>query len=145
MKDCDFGHNRSRGILIKASKGEVTGNRIINSRMAAVLVTPEFWWMEAGISCDVVVKDNTIKGCLQTPIQILAPGGNGKPLPAGAHRNISILNNRIEDCVWPLIHVTSTSGLSIKGNQFPQEPPRNPDDRKPGSSEPILIENCDTN
>jgi hypothetical protein len=42
-----------------------------------------------------------------------------------------------------LIHVTSTSGLSIKGNQFPQNPPRNPDDQ-PGSSEPILIENCDT-
>lgn len=29
VKDCDFGHNRSRGILIKASKGEVTGNRIV--------------------------------------------------------------------------------------------------------------------
>jgi hypothetical protein len=145
VKDCDFGHNRSRGILIKASKGEVSGNRITDSRMAAVLVTPEFWWMEAGISCDVVVKDNTIKGCLETSIKILAPGGNGKPLPAGAHRNISILNNRIENCVWPLIHVTSTSGLSIKGNQFPQNPPGNPDDRKPGASEPILIENCDTN
>ena len=53
VKDCDFGHNRSRGILIKASKGEVSGNRITNSRMAAVLVTPEFWWMEAGMSSDV--------------------------------------------------------------------------------------------
>jgi hypothetical protein len=144
VKDCDFGHNRSRGILIKASKGEVSGNRIINSRMAAVLVTPEFWWMEAGISSDVVVKDNTIKGCLQTPIQILAKGGNGKPLPAGAHRNISIVNNRIEDSVWPLIRVTSTSGLLIEGNRFPQNPPRTPDDRNPGTSEPILIENCDT-
>ena len=39
VKDCDFGHNRSRGILIKASKGEVSGNRIINSRMAAVLIS----------------------------------------------------------------------------------------------------------
>lgn len=144
VKDCDFGHNRSRGILIKASKGEVSGNRITNSRMAAVLVSPEFWWMEAGSSSDVIVKDNIIKGCLQTPIQILAPGGNGKPLPAGAHRNISILNNRFEDCAWPLIHVTSTSGLMIEGNRFPQNPPRTPDDRKPGSPEPVLMENCDT-
>lgn len=66
VKDCDFGHNRSRGILIKASKGEVSGNRIVKSRMAAVLVSPEFWWMEAGTSSDLVIKDNFIEGCLQT-------------------------------------------------------------------------------
>jgi hypothetical protein len=28
VKDYDFGRNRSRGILIKARKGEVAGNRI---------------------------------------------------------------------------------------------------------------------
>ena len=123
VKDCNFGHNRSRGILIKASKGEVSGNRITNSRMAAVLVSPEFWWMEAGISSDVVIKDNIIEGCLQTPIQIHAKGGNGQPLPAGAMRNISILNNRFEDCAWPLIHVTSTSGLIVTDNEYPNAHP----------------------
>jgi hypothetical protein len=123
VKDCDFGHNRSRGILIKASKGEVTGNRIVKSRMAAVLISPEFWWMEAGISSDLVIKDNSIERCLQTPVQILAPGGNGLPLPVGAHRNISILNNRIKDCAWPLIHVTSTSGLIVTDNEFPKAYP----------------------
>lgn len=140
VKDCDFGDNRSRAILIKASKGEVSGNRITNSRMAAVLISPEFWWMEAGISSDVVVKENTIKGCLQTPIRILAPGGNRRPLPVGAHRNISILNNRIEDSVWPLIHVTSTSGLTIEGNILPATPPEN----HLAPAEPILLENCET-
>lgn len=123
VTDCDFGHNRSRAILIKASKGEVTGNRIIKSRMAAVLVSPEFWWMEAASSSDVVVKDNIIEGCLQTPIQILAPGGNGKTLPSGAHRNISISGNRIADSVWPLIRVTSTKGLIIKGNEYAKSAP----------------------
>jgi len=143
VKNCEFGHNRSRGILIKASKGEVTGNRITNSRMAAVLVTPEFWWMEGGTSCDVVVKDNTIKGCLQTPIQILAPGGNGKPLPAGAHRNISILNNRIEDSQWPLIHVTSTSGLTIEGNVLPGPHPGPASEHHGKPFDAILLENCE--
>jgi hypothetical protein len=123
VKDCDFGHNRSRGILIKASKGEVTGNRIVKSRMAAVLVSPEFWWMEAGCSSDLMIQDNTIKGCLQTPIQIHAKGGDGQPLPAGAMHNISILNNRFEDCAWPLIHVTSTSGLIFKDNEYSKAHP----------------------
>jgi hypothetical protein len=123
VKDCDFGHNRSRGILIKASKGEVSGNRITNSRMAAVLVSPEFWWMEAGTSGDMFIQDNIIEGCLQTPIQILAHGGDGHPLPSGAHRNISILGNRMVDCTWPLIRATSTSGLIIKDNKHPETPP----------------------
>jgi hypothetical protein len=139
VTDCEFGQNRSRGILIKASNGEVSRNRIINSRMAAVLVTPEFWWMEGGISSDVVVRDNFIKGSLQAPIQVLAPGGNGRPLPSGAHRNISILNNHIEDGPWPLIRVTSTSGLVIEGNVLP-EAPQGTDGSGP---EPIMIRNSE--
>lgn len=118
VTDCDFGHNRSRGILIKSSNGRITNNRIINSRMAAVLIAPEYWWMEGGISSDVVVSDNFIKGCLETPIQVLARGGNGRPLPVGARRNISIIDNRIEDSAWPLIRVTSTENLTIEGNSL---------------------------
>jgi hypothetical protein len=135
VKDCDFGENRSRGILIKASKGEVSGNRITNSRMAAVLVSPEFWWMEGGMSSDVVIRDNVIKGSLQTPIQIRALGGNRQILPAGALRNISIVDNRIEDCAWPPIHVSSTSGLTIKGNILPEA--------SGNTGEAILLENCE--
>jgi hypothetical protein len=136
VKDCDFGDNRSRGILIKASNGEISGNRITNSRMAAVLISPEFWWMEAGMSSNVMVRDNLIKGCLQTPIQIHALGGNRQILPAGALRNISILNNRIEDSAWPLIHVTSTSGLTIEGNILPAAPSGQ-------ASDPVLLEKCE--
>ncbi|MEX1047921.1 MAG: right-handed parallel beta-helix repeat-containing protein [Akkermansiaceae bacterium] len=144
VKDCDFGHNRSRGILIKASKGEVTGNRIINSRMAAVLISPEFWWMEAASSSDVVVKGNFIEGCLQTPIQILARGGNGQPLAAGAHRNISIQGNRIIDSAWPLIRVTSTKGLNIGGNEHPKAPPTWQSVSTHGKIlEPIELEQCE--
>ena len=143
VKDCDFGHNRSRGILIKASKGEVSGNRIVNSRMAAVLVSPEFWWMEAGMSSDLVIKDNLIKGCLQTPIQVHARGGNREFLPAGALRNISIVNNRIEDSAWPLIHVTSTSGLSIAGNILPAAPSGHASGRNAMATNPILLEHCE--
>ncbi|HSP41954.1 MAG TPA: right-handed parallel beta-helix repeat-containing protein, partial [Luteolibacter sp.] len=144
VKDCDFGDNRSRGILIKASKGEVSGNRITNSRMHAILVSPEFWWMEAGMSSDLVIKDNIIQGCLETPIQIHARGGSRGILPAGALRNISILNNRIEDSAWPLIHVTSTSGLNIEGNVLPSAPSGQARGKQDQSTEPILLENCET-
>jgi hypothetical protein len=112
--------------------------------MAAVLVSPEFWWMEAGISSDVVIKDNIIEGCLQTPIQIHAKEGNGQPLPAGALRNISILNNRIEDCAWPLIHVTSTSGLIVTDNEYPKAHPEWQTVSSGGKApEAIALEQCE--
>lgn len=137
IKDCDFGENRSRGILIKASNGEITGNRITNTRMHAILVSPEFWWMEAGMSSNLLIRDNHIQGSMRTPIEIHARGGGLEILPAGTLRDISILNNRIEKSTWPLIHVTSTSGLIIKDNQLPATPPEG------GSSKPIVLEQCD--
>ncbi|MFM7182513.1 MAG: hypothetical protein ACKO2G_13755 [Verrucomicrobiales bacterium] len=144
VKGCDFGDNRSRGILIKASRGEVSGNRLTNTRMASVLISPEFWWMEGGMSSNVVVKDNLIKGALQTPVQIHARGGNRRILPAGALKDISVLNNRFVDCVWPLIHVTSTSGLVIDGNIFPAQPSGSSEADPNQKVPPVLLENCQT-
>lgn len=118
VKDCDFGYNRSRGILIKASHGEVTGNTITHGWMAAVLVTPEHWWLESASSSDVRVANNTIVGCRRPAIEVVAPGGNGKPLASGAHRQITIEGNTITGSVWPNIYVTSTDGLVIRDNRL---------------------------
>jgi hypothetical protein len=137
VKDCDFGDNRSRGILIKASHGEVSGNRIRHTGMSAILVSPEFWWMEAGLSSHVTIQDNHISHSGETPIEIHAHGGNRKVLPAGALKNISLLRNRIEHSAWPLIHVTSTTGLRIEENTLPTAPPT-PDHK------PIVLEQCET-
>ncbi len=123
VRGCDFGYNRSRGILIKASRGEVAENKITHGWMAAVLVAPEFWWFESASSSDVVIRDNIITGCRRLAIEIIAPGGNGKPLPAGAHRNLVIRDNSLTDSAWPNIRVTSTEGLVIKNNRLtPAEP-----------------------
>jgi hypothetical protein len=53
VRNCNFGFNRSRGILIKASHGEITGNHLEGCRMSAILVAPEYWWLEAGSSTDL--------------------------------------------------------------------------------------------
>lgn len=120
VKDCDFGENRSRGILIKAGNGEISGNRIANTRMHAILVAPEYWWMEAGMPSDLVIRDNHIKASNRTPIEIHAYGGDRRILPAGTLRDISVINNRIEDSASPFIRVTSTTGLHLDGNILPE-------------------------
>ena len=144
IRDCDFGHNRSRGILIKASNGEVSGNLISHCRMAAILVSPEFWWMEAGLPSNLMIRKNIIKGCFETPIQIHAFAGSRAVLPAGTLRNISVIENRIEDSTWPLIHVRSTSGLIIKDNLLPASPPSNGRRNSKEAPQAILLENCET-
>lgn len=133
VKGCDFGYNRSRAILIKASRGEVSDNRITNGWMAAVLVSPEFWWLESASSSDVVIRGNQITGCRRPAIEVVAPGGNGKSLPSGAHRNISISNNTIAHSPWPNIRVTSTQGLIIRDNRLT---PADPHDFMPSLTVP---------
>lgn len=118
VKDCDFGFNRSRGILIKASNGKVTGNKITSSRMAAILVAPEWWWLESGSSSDLEISGNTIKDCGDTGIKVIAKAGNGSTAPAGAHRNITIRDNLISHSPLPGIEVTSTDGLILSKNQI---------------------------
>ncbi len=117
VKGCTFGFNRSRGILIKASNGEVVGNTLTGSRMAAVLVSPEYWWLEAGSSNDVVIRDNEIAGCGRTAIEVSAHDAKGRIAPAGAHNRIAIVNNRISGSPLPCIAVTSTDRLTIDGNR----------------------------
>jgi len=150
VKDCDFGYNRSRGILIKASRGQVIDNTISHGWMAAVLVSPEYWWLEAASSSDVVISGNKIVGCRRPAIEIAAPGGNGKPLPSGAHRDISITDNSITQSVWPNIRVTSTDRLVIRNNRLTPADPAEfiPPIAHPWSwgtvePSPVLVEFCD--
>lgn len=118
VKNCEFGYNRSRGILIKASNGEVSGNRLEGCRMSAILVAPEYWWLEAGSSCNLKIVNNRIKSCGGIPIYIEAIAGNGNIAPAGAHKNIDITNNVIDECYPPGILVCSTTGLHLKNNHL---------------------------
>jgi hypothetical protein len=120
VQGCDFGFNRSRGILIKASDGKVLENRITESWMMAVLVSPEYWWLESGSSNNVEIRGNVITGCRGRPILVHAQGGegliSGKAAPAGAHNNITIAGNTMTDCPMPAIEVTSTEGLKVENN-----------------------------
>ena len=118
VRGCDFGFNRSRGILVKASHGQIIGNRIEGCEMSAILVAPEYWWLEAGSSSDLQISGNVIEGCLGIPICVEATAGNGEIASAGAHRNLTITGNTIKDCSLPGILVCSTTGLRIEENKL---------------------------
>jgi hypothetical protein len=114
--DCDFGFNRSRGILIKASHGEVRGNTLEGCQGQAIKVAPEFWWLEAGSSNDVKIAGNIIRNCAGDGIAVYAIAGKGGMAPAGAHNDIVITGNVIENVAKRHIYVTSTKGLTLQRN-----------------------------
>ncbi len=122
VKDCQFGFNRSRGIIIKASHGEVSNNYIEGTHMQSILVSPEYFWLEGDCASDVKITGNTIRDCAAIPICVQANGGNGNFSPAGAHRNIVISDNTIADCGMPGIMVTSTAGLKLTNNTLDLHP-----------------------
>ena len=99
-------------------RGEVSGNHIEGCRMSGILVTPEYWWLEAGSSSDLQITRNTITGCGGIAICVQAPAGNGTVARAGAHQDIAIVGNIVKDCPRPGILVTSTRRLSLQNNRL---------------------------
>jgi hypothetical protein len=116
VADCDFGDTRSRGILIKASDGEVRGNRLSNCRMESIKVAPEFFWLESGAASNLTIIDNFVEDCGDIAIAVYARGFDDHFSPCGAHRHISITRNRVVSSPWPNILVTSTSDLVVTDN-----------------------------
>lgn len=113
---CDFGFNRSRGILIKASNGRVADNRLRGCWGEAIKVAPEFWWLEAGSSNGVRIVGNRIDDCLGDGIAVYAEAGAGGFAPAGAHNEIVIEGNTISNTLGKDIRVTSTRRLVLRNN-----------------------------
>jgi hypothetical protein len=144
VQGCDFGFNRSRGILIKASNGKVVGNKLSGSWMSAVMVAPEYWWLESGSSNNVEITGNVITDCGGTGIAVFAEGGRGRLAPAGAHNRIVVSGNTFSGCPMPNICVTSTDDVRIERNAFkaPTTAKRPPFGLDPAKLAPVITENC---
>lgn len=78
-------------------------------------VAPEYWWLEAGSSNDLLIAGNRISHCMGDGIAVYAEAGAAGSAPAGAHNNITIERNCLTDVEGKDIRVTSTKGLILKG------------------------------
>lgn len=110
VRNCQFGNNRSRGILIKASDGEISGNTLTRCGMQGIKVAPEYYWLESGFSRNLKIHDNTIINPGAEAIQIRGTG----PFPG--HENLVIENNSILSNVEPAILFNSVRNGSLRNN-----------------------------
>ncbi len=122
IRDCQLGFNRSRGIIVKAGHGEISGNEIEGAGMTGILITPEFWWLEAGLADNLVISDNRIVNGGGMGIAVVAAGGNRATAPVGAFRNITIRNNTVNGGAAPGLLMTSVHGLTEEGNTVSHDP-----------------------
>ena len=90
--------------------------------MPAIIVSPEYWWLEAASGDNVAIRRNRVLNCRDRAIAVYASGGTGEVAPAGAHSAIEITANRVTGGPLPQIKVTSTKGLVIRDNDLDSSP-----------------------
>lgn len=129
VKNCVFGNNRSRGILIKASNGEISGNRIEKSFMQAIKIAPEYQWLESGASCNLVISNNIVVDSGMEAVQVHTFGRYP------VHENIQIVGNTIRSDFIPAIYVGGLTGGVVQSNLV---------ERAGGSKSdaPVILEHC---
>ena len=116
IRNCTVGHNRSRGLFIKAGNGIITGNTLAGSWIKAIMVAPEYKWLGAASGSNILITDNIITDTHDLSIGVFSTGGDGSISPAGAHDNITITGNTITNSTNPAIVVTSTINLCMENN-----------------------------
>ena len=114
--NCTMGHNRARGLLIKASDGVMENNLLEGVEGWAVQISQEYEWMEGGCSRNLSVRGNTIR---RNGAGVYVGGNNcrRKQLPADAHLNIAIAGNVFEGNSRG-VAVVGCTGLDLRGNEF---------------------------
>lgn len=117
IKDCTFGHNRSRGLLIKASDGVIENNTIEDCWASGMQVSTEYQWMSGGCSSNLRITGNRLSGNRGWGIGISGQSGNNSPLSADSHRNMVVNGNVITGPKLG-VKVEGCTGLDIRDNHI---------------------------
>ena len=139
VRNCRIRNHRARGLLIKADDGLIEGNEIDGSTIAGLVISPEFYWNEAGYARHVVVRDNVFRHCGYATATAGHPQaatvcvtGEADHVGAGwGNRDITLEHNAFEDDDGCNLLVNDAAGVTITGNAFVR-PQRSPTDRGTG-------------
>lgn len=124
IRNCWFGVNRARGILISTpGKVLVEDNTFISSGSAILIAGDANQWFESGAVKDVLIRRNNFTdACLTSMYQfceaiISIEPEIPKPDPGKAfHRNIVITENNFHPYDYPVLYAKSVDGLAFTNN-----------------------------
>jgi len=118
-------NHRARAMLIKASNGIIRDNRIENSTLGGIIVTPELNWGEGGYSSNLTIVNNSITSVC-TGVQCYGGIGIGAEDPNDhfvdgppyGDNNIIIKDNVLRNISQMNIWVSSVQNLEIVNNEI---------------------------
>ena len=125
IKDCVFGKNRARGILL-GSRGKilVEGNTFHTPGAAILFEGDARFWFEQGGVREVVIRDNTFNNCNygvwgKACIEVGSGLANEARKTTRYNKNITIENNlfRVFDST-PLLSIYAVDGLRFRNNKL---------------------------
>lgn len=124
IRNCDFGYNRARGLLISTpGRVRILNNEFRSSGSAILIAGDANQWFESGAVADVLIQGNLFHPeCLTSPYQFCEGIISIRPeIPEAdprqpIHRNIRIVGNTFHRFHAPVLHAFSVEGLTFSDN-----------------------------
>lgn len=125
VTDSTVENHRARGIIVKASDGEIRDNVVDGSTIAGIVVTPEpFLWLESDFANNVDIVGNTVRNTGQgvASANLMQAGAISVTGPADwtgeRHTDILIEGNTVEDVAGANLVLSDANGVTISNNNF---------------------------
>ena len=127
IRNCKFGYNRARCVVIKCMNAVIEGNRMISSSSPAIMAVSDLEWAESSFPVNLVIRNNKITGCASGAQARYGDGSSAGDIMVGIPandgfrsgkpcKNVLIEGNTIENSGIFGIFVCNTNGLTIKNN-----------------------------
>jgi hypothetical protein len=122
IRNCWFGNNRARGVIVKTPGKVVIENNTFANQGSAILIPGAVnSWYESGAVRNVLIRGNTFDNCLIAPTQftegIISIFPTTKDSPGRYfHRNIRIEQNTFRIFDRPILYAHNLDGLEFSGN-----------------------------
>ena len=124
IRNCMFGVNRARGVLVSTPGKVIIENNTFKSSGSAILIAGDAnQWFESGAVKDVLIRNNTFTdACLTSMYQFCEAIISIEPeipkLDANKpfHRNVVITENNFNAYDYPVLYAKSVDGLSFTNN-----------------------------
>lgn len=113
IRNCRFGPNRARALILNASHGLVENCVFDHTESQAVRASASYPWLEGGCCRDVTVRGCTFLDC---DCYFGANLGNGRLLPVASHRDVTVEDNLFKGRSRLIVH--GCKGLAMRGNTF---------------------------
>lgn len=127
ISGCSVRHTRARGILLQSRDMVIENCRFQGLSLPGLLIAPDLrFWNEVGPTVNTEIRNCTFEKCAIIGARanrgaLTVKNGHGQLIdadPPGIHRDVRVIGNRFVGCGNCGVFISSTDGVTVKGNVF---------------------------